>query len=138
MIARFPKFFAVVVLTVCGAGASAAGAEVMLAGTNWQLLKLGPTGALDSAPATLSFSKDGKVSGNGGCNSFEGSYTVSGMTLTIDSLTAGKKMCGDDVNAQEASLLKALGESKTFFISATRLSINTAMWNEPLSFVPVE
>ena len=133
MISKFSRWFAVVALAACGAGAGAAGPE--LGGTTWKLMQLGPNGALDEAPASLSFSKDGKVTGNGGCNTFEGPYTVSGMVLKIGPLTVGKKVCGEAANKQEASLLKALEQAQTFQLGAANLSITTKMWNEPISFV---
>ena len=133
MISRFSRLIAAAALSVCGAGAVAAGPE--LGGTTWRLMQLGPNGALDEAPATLSFSKDGKVTGNGGCNTFEGTYTVSGMVLKFGPLTAGKRVCGEAANKQEANLLKALEQTQTFQLGATQLSINTKMWNEPISFV---
>jgi len=133
MISRFSRWSAVVALTLCGAGALA-GPE--LGGTSWKLMQLGPNGALDEAPATLSFSKDGKVSGNGGCNSFQGPYTVSGMTLKIGPLASTMKACGDAADKQESSLLKALEQAQAFQIGATQLQINTKMWPEPISFVP--
>jgi len=134
MISRFSRWFAVVALTLCGATA-VAGPE--LGGTSWKLMQLGPNGALDEAPATLSFSKDGKVSGNGGCNSFQGTYTVSGMALKIGPLASTMKACGDAADNQESSLLKALEQAQTFQIGATQLQIITKMWPEPISFVPV-
>jgi heat shock protein HslJ len=136
MAKRFSRLFAAVALTACGTGVVAGGPE--LGGTTWKLMQLGPNGAVDEAPATLSFSKDGKVTGNGGCNSFEGTYTVSGMVLKFGALTAGKKVCGEAANKQEASLLKALEQAQTYQLGATKLSINTKMWNEPISFVHPE
>jgi heat shock protein HslJ len=120
--------------TLLGMGATAA--DKGLAGTSWQLLQLGPHGALSENLPTLAFSTDGKVSGSGGCNTYTGTVTMSGMKIKFDALAATKKTCSKEINAQEASYLKALEKAETFEMRATSLLINTKEFNEPLSFVP--
>jgi heat shock protein HslJ len=126
---------ALVASAVVGLGATAA-EHKGLAGTSWQLLQLGPNGALSENLPTLSFSKDGKVSGSGGCNTFTGTVTESGMAIKFGALAATKKSCSEQVNAQEAAYFKALEQAQTFENRATSLLINTKAFNEPLSFVP--
>jgi heat shock protein HslJ len=127
--------FAAVTCALLGVGAAAA-EHKGLDGTSWQLLQLGPNGALSENLPTLSFSADGKVSGSGGCNTFTGTVTTSGMVIKFGPLTATKKSCSDAVNKQEATYLKALKKAQTYEIRATSLLINTKAFNEPLSFVP--
>ncbi len=128
---------AVALLATALVGLSASAAEHKgLAGTNWQLLQLGPNGAMSENLPTLSFSADGKVSGSGGCNTFSGPVTISGMAIKFGPLAATKKACSEEANAQEAAYLKALEQAQTFEIRATSLLINTKAFNEPLSFVP--
>jgi heat shock protein HslJ len=123
------------VLSLLVGGASAA--EKGLDGTSWQLLGLGPNGALEGSQPTLTFGPDGKVSGSGGCNTYTGTVTTSGMAIKFSGLATGtKKSCTDEQNAQEATYLKALGQAQTFENRATSLRINTKAFNEPLSFVP--
>ena len=130
------RFAAALLATaLVGLGASAA-EHKGLAGTNWQLLQLGPNGALSENLPTLSFSNDGKVSGSGGCNTFSGPVTISGMAIKFGPLAATKKACSEQVDAQEAAYLKALEQAQTFEIRATSLLINTKAFAEPLSFVP--
>jgi heat shock protein HslJ len=126
-------------LIACTAIGSATAAEHKgLAGTSWQLLQLGSTGALSENLPTLTFSTDGKVSGTGGCNTFTGSVTESGMNIKFGAIAATKKACSQEVNAQEAAYFKALEQAQTFENRATSLLINTKAFNEPLSFVPVK
>jgi heat shock protein HslJ len=127
--------FAVLAAAVLSAGAAAA-EHKGLAGTSWQLLQLGPNGALSENLPTLAFSTDGKVSGSGGCNTFTGTVTISGKTIKFGALAATKKACSDEVNAQEAAYFNALEQAHTFEMRATSLLINTKAFNEPLSFVP--
>ena len=127
--------FAVLASVLLGVGAGAA-EHKGLAGTSWQLLQLGPNGALSENLPTLTFSTDGKVSGSGGCNTFSGTATISGMAIKFGALAATKKACSEEVNAQETAYLKALEQAQTYEMRATSLLINTKAFNEPLSFVP--
>ena len=127
--------FAMLASALIGVGADAA-EHKGLAGTSWQLLQLGPSGALSENLPTLTFSTDGKVSGSGGCNTFNGTVTMSGMAIKFGALAATKKSCSKEVDAQEAAYFKALEQAQTFEMRATSLLINTKAFNEPLSFVP--
>src|SRR5262245_38427078 len=120
-----------------GVGASAA-EHKGLDGTSWQLLGLGATGALEGSQPTLTIGADGKVSGSGGCNTYTGAVTTSGMAIKFTGLAATKKSCTDELNAQEATYLKALEQATTFENRATSLLINTKSFEEPLSFVPAK
>lgn len=126
-------------LIACAAIGGAVAAEHKgLAGTSWQLLQLGSNGALSENLPTLTFSTDGKVSGSGGCNTFTGSVTESGMHITFGAIAASRKACSEQVNAQEAAYFKALEQAQTFENRATSLLINTKAFDEPLSFVPAK
>ncbi len=128
--------FAAVILAVLGANTAAAKG---LEGTSWQLLQLGPNGALSENLPTVSFAARGKVSGSTGCNTFTGTVTTSGMVLKFITLKASSKQsCSEQVEAQETIYLKALEQAQTFELSATNLAINTKAFNEPLSFVPAK
>jgi heat shock protein HslJ len=64
-----------------------------------------------TSKATIQFGADGTVSGNTGCNSFSGSYTVDGTSLQIDSNVAATMMaCETDAQQLEQQFLTALGE----------------------------
>ena len=129
---------------VCAAVASVLAAAAFAAehkgldGTSWQLLALGPNGALEGSQPTLTVGPDGKVTGSGGCNNYTGAVTTSGMAIKFTGLAATKKACSDEVNAQEAAFLKALEQATTFENRATSLLINTKSFEEPLSFVPAK
>ncbi len=125
------------VASACIGGAAIAAEHKGLDGTSWKLLQLGQSGTIEGKEPTLSF-KDGKVSGSGGCNSFDGPVTTSGEVIEFGALTATKKSCGEQVDAQEAAYMKALKGAQTFENRATSLLINTKEFNEPLSFVPAE
>jgi heat shock protein HslJ len=80
-----------------------------LAGTQWTLVALGEAPALDDSTLTLSFSADGRVSGDSGCNRFMGSYEADGPRLTLSQLASTRRAClNDALNQQEQAYLQAL------------------------------
>ena len=74
---------------------------------------------------TLMF-QDGKVSGSSGCNSFHGSFKVSGKALTIHPLATTRKACEDALMVQEQEFLKALQSATTWNITRGMLDVHRA------------
>ena len=79
-----------------------------LAGTQWTLVSIGDTPAIEGAGARLSFDSGGNVSGSTGCNSISGSYALDGSALTFGPLATTRMACEDALMAQEAAVLEAL------------------------------
>jgi heat shock protein HslJ len=103
-----------------------------LAGTNWEVIgynngKQAVTSVMAGTTLTASFGKDGTLSGNGGCNDYNTSYTVTGNELTIGPIAATMKACSDPVGVmdQEAQYLAALESAATFQIEGTVLELRT-------------
>jgi len=73
--------------------------------------------------STLSiwFGNGGFASVNGGCNTFSGSYTVSGNTLSFGPLAGTQMSCGEALDTQEQTFLSALGATRTYAISGPQL-----------------
>jgi len=98
-----------------GAGASAgAGASPTrpltdpdLIGTEWILGDL-PGQVLADVRPTISFSGDGTVSGNAGCNTFSGTYTADGSTLTFGPLATTRMACEGAKGTLETAYVAAL------------------------------
>jgi heat shock protein HslJ len=64
-----------------------------------------------TSTATIQFGPDGTVSGNTGCNSFNGSYTVDGSSLEINPDVAATMMACESASQQlETQFLTALSE----------------------------
>ena len=96
---------AALAVAACGGGAATASpapsaeassaistAPVELAGTNWLLIRyLSPDGALFTVPAAITpkaaFTAD-TMSGNAGCNTFSGGYTLTGQDLKLDPMAS--------------------------------------------------
>ncbi len=104
------------------ADSTAAGTD-SLSGTRWTLdvAGLNVPGA-DKVLPTIAFA-DGSVSGSAGCNTFMGSYTVSGDSLTIGELAGTKKACGPVETAVETAVLERLGKVAGYQMTADSLTL---------------
>ena len=101
-----------------GAGASATAplTNPDLVGTEWILGDL-PGQVLEDVRPTISFSGDGTVEGNAGCNTFSGSYTVDGSNLTFGPLTSTRMACEGAKGTLETAFLGAIQATTTYEIT---------------------
>jgi heat shock protein HslJ len=106
------------------AGAQAGG-QPKLTGQTWQLAKLGRIDR-HRAGITAAFTTDGKVSGFSGCNSYSGTYTTSGNSITVSKkLAVTQKACRAAVMAGEKAYLAALTAARTYSIAKGTLTLKT-------------
>ncbi len=77
-------------------------------------------------PVSLLFSTDGKVSGKSGCNSYSGSYTATGNSLTIsDKIAVTMMYCGEPgVMDLETTYLAILPQMKMYKIAGNELTLS--------------
>jgi heat shock protein HslJ len=118
-----------------GDTASAGGGTPGLAGTKWSLEDLAGKGVVDNARATLEFTADSAVSGNGSCNRFRGPVTVNGDRISFGALAATKMFCGEAVTNQESEYFAALDAAERWEIKEPFLLIYAAGRPEPLRFI---
>lgn len=82
-----------------------------LNGTTWTLVELDvDQPALTDAPITLSFA-DGQMSGSAGCNSYNGSFTLSQdnpFVMTVGPVMSTQMACPEPIMNQETAYLAAL------------------------------
>jgi heat shock protein HslJ len=110
-------------------------AENPLAGTNWQLASFsGNQAMLPGTTITLSFDDAGSVAGNGGCNDYNGAYTVNGDQLTVGPLATTQQICEEDVMAQETLYIFALPEVATYVVDSSQLILYNAEGSEILRY----
>jgi len=115
----------VIILAAC---ASSQGGD--LTGKVWALTELGGQPILPDTGITANFTSEGALSGSSGCNQYNGAYTVSGSSMTINTPLATTMMaCAQPVMDQESAYLKALGEVKTFTIKGDKLTLSGANGN---------
>ena len=106
---------------------STAATQIPLTDGSWQLVSFGPA-AEPSKPIsdtpTLSFEADGNLGGSGGCNSFFGSYAITGTTMTIGEVGSTEMACEPQaLMAQEVQYLAALGSVTEFVQTDNMLTL---------------
>ena len=101
-------------------GAGASGSPIggpELVGTNWVLGDL-PGQVLADVRPTIAFSGDGTVTGNAGCNTFNGSYTAEGSNLTFSPLATTRMACEGAADTVEQAFLPALQATTAYEITS--------------------
>ena len=113
-----------VLLAACSGGNSNS-----LVGT-WRLVSYGSPGNLTPAvpdvDTSITFSEDGKIEGNVGCNGFSGEYTVEGNTITFEPIVSTLMFCEGPVGDQETTTLNVLAETVTFVMEGDTVTITSA------------
>lgn len=85
------------------------GDPALLHGAEWIVEDINRGGVIDNSRLTLKFGADGKVSGSTNCNTFSGSYTVDGSTLTLGPLAMTRRACtAPALSNQESRYVAAL------------------------------
>jgi heat shock protein HslJ len=83
-----------------------------LAGTKWHVVSLGTGQSVSSVPAgaqaTVNFAADGKVTGNDGCNSFGGTITQTGGSVTFSDLVSTRRACEGSKDMLERAVMGVL------------------------------
>jgi putative lipoprotein len=80
---------------------------------------------------TLTFNSDGTLSGFGGCNNFNGGYTLSGITtdfgkgISIGPLASTMKYCADTADF-ETAYLNNLQKTQTYSIAGDKMMLRTS------------
>jgi heat shock protein HslJ len=102
-----------------------------LTGTAWQAVNFNNgqnavVSPIADTNLTLRFESASQISGNGGCNTFNGDYSVSGSNIWIGAPATTQMLCAEDVAAQESQYLAALQSASTFRIDGNRLELRTA------------
>ena len=115
---------ALFLVAVVGACGSDDVAEQEFPAGSWRLTEVAGDAASAEAVATIDFVDSGNASGTTGCNSFRGPYSVDGDSIEIGPLAATRALCvSDELNAQEAAYLTALGSASTWSLDDDALSL---------------
>ncbi len=104
---------ATAILTALSIGPAAAADD--LAGTAW---------SVDQGKSPhIRFKAGGKVSGNASCNSFFGSYSTSGTSITFKGFGTTKKLCPPPKMRAERAFLASLKAATEFRIESRALQL---------------
>jgi heat shock protein HslJ len=107
-----------------------------LSGTRWTLDVAGlDVPGADKVLPTIAFA-DGSVSGSAGCNTFTGSYTVSGDSLTLGQLASTQIACGTVETAVETVVLERLGKVAGYQATADSLTLTDSSGATLLTYAP--
>jgi heat shock protein HslJ len=100
-----------------------------LAGPTWRVTGYnngmgGVVSILSGTQLSMVFGDDGRVSGNTGCNMFDGTYTLSGSSLSFGPLVTTRRACAsEEANQQEQRFLAALEATTTYELAGDRLTL---------------
>ncbi len=111
-----------------------------LTDVTWQLVSMGADNETPVASVAsrvqVTFSEDGRVAGNAGCNSFKGNYRVDGDQIEIGPLATTRKMCEQNVMTVERTVLQGMEQATSFEIKDGQLTLLDETGSPLLTFTP--
>lgn len=108
------------------------GAQNSLSGTTWLLTFTSGddhlTSVLPQSMITLSFEDGGRVSGNGGCNGYSGTYTLGEQgQIALSEIVSTLRACADEqMTIQESIYLSALNGVTHYELNGRQLTLRIA------------
>ena len=110
-------------------------------GTTWRLIAYADSSgqlsmALPDVETTAVFD-GGRVSGNAGCNNYNGTYTVDGQALTIQLGPTTMMACPEPAMAQEQAFFTNLAAAASYVLVGDQLHILNANGDVVLAFQPL-
>ncbi len=111
--------------------------QTVLTGSTWSLNLLNGHSLVPGSHIEVQFDQD-NLSGFSGCNSYGGSFQISGDHFLVgDEIAATAMACltPEGVNEQEREYLKALREAATYTVSGNHLEIKDSSGNLLLVFL---
>jgi putative lipoprotein len=107
--------------------------------TAWQLTSLNGDALIEGSDITLRFGED-TIEGNGGCNTYGGSYTVSEDSLSLSDLYWTEMACmePEGVMDQEQAYFAALNAAVSYQVDNDRLEIYDEAGTPTLVFAATE
>ncbi|HXY32571.1 MAG TPA: META domain-containing protein [Gemmatimonadaceae bacterium] len=91
----------------------------LLQGSEWVVEDIGGGGIIDNSRATINFATDGSIYGRASCNTYRGSYILTGEGLIVSKAAATLMACAPALMEQEQRFLDALQSVQRFEISST-------------------
>lgn len=117
--------------TVGPAPAQDASAGVRLTRSHWRLTDLDGTAIPARAGIELAFTLGGRVTGSGGCNDLDGSWTYLGADrITMGDFAATRRSCPGPAGRDERRLIEHLILTETFTVDDGRLILRTTQGDE--------
>ncbi len=127
--------FLVLLLISCGKNKEDPVAFGDIRGVTWQLSDIGYDAVDNNILTTLVFGDDNKISGNGGCNNYFGTYELYTNGLAISNIGSTKKLCSQDIMEQEMNYLEILGKAKSIKFNDYKLEIDSSAEISSIKFI---
>jgi putative lipoprotein len=108
---------AVGTLTMSRVSGEAADPQERLKAGEWAVVKLNGVDVPKGARATLNFGANAVLSGRSFCNSFSGTYALSGQSLSLSPKASTLMACAPDVANLEKVLMQMLADVQRFEMS---------------------
>ena len=98
-----------------------------LQGTSWTLVEIAGSAPAGDARPTLVFAADGTtVSGNAGCNRFNGAVAIDGGSIDFGPLASTRMACPEPAMSVESAYLGALDGAATWRMEGSQLVLEGA------------
>jgi len=118
---------------------------ITLTSTPWRLQsfnngKGGMATTVATQKITAIFTEDGRVSGNAGCNTYNGGYQIDGDSISIGPLASTEMYCNDpaDVMETENAFLKNMSNAARYAIENGMLTLYDQEGKKLLVFLPAQ
>lgn len=113
---------ATMVVAACGSDSSSS--STPLEGTTWTLTSATDLGVDLGDVAVTAMFENNKISGNGGCNQYNGTAKVDGSSMTIgDDIASTMMACEGSKSEVEAAYLKLLPTVASFEVKGKTLTL---------------
>ncbi|WP_018124169.1 YbaY family lipoprotein [Desulfovibrio oxyclinae] len=114
IIHRFAVMLCCVLLTACAVKSPHPTEPEDFTARQWRLEYIGERPVIDFSNTTIFFGRDGRVSGNGGCNAYSGKWELRDGKLHIGPLAATMALCpAEAVNEQESRFFRGLAKAES-------------------------
>jgi heat shock protein HslJ len=111
--------------------------ENPLAGTRWSATFVNGAPVLAGTALTANFGADGSLNGSSGCNSYSGSYSVDGSSLSVSPTIGTGVICPepDGIMEQEGSFLTTMSSTAAFSMEGGQLYLLSGAGQAVIEFV---
>jgi heat shock protein HslJ len=110
--------------------------DVNLLGTSWIAESIAGEAVAEGVASTLNFEAEDRVTGNGGCNDYFGSWGFDGDAIAFGHMGASRAMCPEPQMGQEDAFMEALTMAERFEISDGKLMIYSEGMDQPTVLAP--
>lgn len=99
---------------VLAASLASSAAAQTLAGSEWGPVEIAGAAFEPFSETFLRFEQDGRVIGNGGCNSLRGQFVTNGNAILFGPAAMTRMACREAISKQEATFVLALQAARLF------------------------